>query len=92
MDSKEDADQFIINGIIRAEQSGIKMLKDFSKTIKRHFKKILAHYDIPISTGIIEGINNKIKTASKQAYGFRDAEYFKLKIMEIHRAKYQLTG
>ncbi len=29
-------------------------------------------HDYPISTGILEGTNNKIKTLSKQAYGFRD--------------------
>ncbi|MBU2647760.1 transposase, partial [bacterium] len=38
------------------------------------------------------GTNNKIKTLSKQAYGFRDKEYFKLKIKAIHRSKYVLAG
>jgi hypothetical protein len=28
--------------------------------------------------------NNKIKTMKRQAYGFRDKEFFKLKIMAIH--------
>ena len=90
--SKAEADTFIMSWIIRAEVSGVKMLKRFAKTIRKHFKKILAHYDYPISTGIIEGTNNKIKTLSKRAYGFRDAEYFKLKIMALHKSKYVLTG
>jgi hypothetical protein len=46
----------------------------------------------PISTGPLEGTNNKIKTMQKQAYGFRDLEFFKLKIMAIHQAKYALVG
>ena len=82
----------MMSWIIRAEVSGIKMLKNFAKTTRKHFKKILAHYDYPISTGIIEGTNNKIKTLSKRIYGFRDAEYFKLKIMVIHKSRYVLTG
>ena len=90
--SAKHADIYIMSWITRAEQSGIKMLERFSKTIRKHFKSILSHYQYPISTGILEGTNNKIKTLSKQAYGFRDKEYFKLKIMALHRAKYVLTG
>jgi len=90
--SVKDADQYIMSWIVRAEQSGIKMLYCFAKTIRKHYRSILNHYLFPLSTGILEGINNKIKTLSKQAYGFRDKEYFKLKIKALHRAKYQLTG
>ncbi len=90
--SKEAAERFILSWIMRAEQSGIKMLKRFAQTIRRHFRKILAHYDYPISTGILEGTNNKIKTLTKRSYGFRDQEYFKMKVMGIHRAKYQLVA
>jgi transposase len=54
---------------------------------------LLAHYDFPISTGPLEGTNNKIKTMKRQAYGFRDdMEFFKLKIMAIHETKYALVG
>ena len=53
---------------------------------------ILAYYDQPISTGPLEGTNNKIKTMKRQAYGFRDKEFFKLKILAAHEAKYALLG
>jgi len=46
----------------------------------------------PISTGPLEGTNNKIKTMKRQDYGFRDKEFFKLKIMAIHLTKYALVG
>ncbi|MDP8243998.1 MAG: transposase, partial [Candidatus Hinthialibacter antarcticus] len=39
-----------------------------------------------------EGTNNKIKTMKRQAYGFRDQEFFKLKIMAIHQCRYSFTG
>ena len=90
--SMKQADLFIMSWIIRAEQSGITMLEKFAKTIRKHFASILSHYHYPISTGILEGTNNKIKTLSKQAYGFRDKEYFKLKIKALHRSKYVLAG
>ena len=40
----------------------------------------------------LEGTNNKIKTMKRMAYGFRDMEFFKLKIMAIHESKYALVG
>tara|TARA_Y100000310_G_C20275987_1_gene620254 strand:- start:338 stop:577 length:240 start_codon:yes stop_codon:yes gene_type:complete len=48
--------------------------------------------DYQLSTGPLEGTNNMIKTMKRQAYGFRDMEFFKLKIMAIHEAKYALVG
>jgi len=53
---------------------------------------ILNWYDHHISSGPLEGINNKIKTLKRQAYGFRDLAFFKLRILAIHQAKYALTG
>ena len=53
---------------------------------------LLAYYDYRISTGPLEGTNNKIKTMQKQAYGFRDMDFFKLKIMVLHQTKYALVG
>ncbi|MBL4886860.1 MAG: transposase, partial [Planctomycetaceae bacterium] len=49
---------------------------------------ILAWYDHPISTGPLEGLNNKIKTLKRTAYGYRNQECFKLKILAIHQAKH----
>jgi len=90
--SRKTAERYIMSWIAKAEQSGIQMLIRFAKTIRKHFNSILNHYDYKISTNIIEGLNNKIKTLHKQSYGFRDVEFFKLKIKAIHRAKYQLCG
>ncbi|MCW5599857.1 MAG: transposase [Nitrosomonas sp.] len=42
------------------------MLKQFSKTIAAHRSGILAYFDFDgLSTGPLEGINNKIKTLHK---------------------------
>ena len=68
------------------------MLMSFAKTLAAHREGILAWYDYPISTGPLEGTNNKIKTMKRQAYGFRDLEFFILKIMAIHESTYALVG
>jgi len=60
--------------------------------LKKHFHGILAFYDYRISTGPLEGTNNKIKTLQRQAYGFRDMEFFKLKIYALHQTGYALIG
>jgi len=44
----------------------------------------LNFYDAEITTGPLEGLNNKIKTLKRQSYGFRDQEYFKLKILVLY--------
>jgi transposase len=32
----------------------------------------------------MEGTNNKIKTLKRQAYGFRDKAYFRLRLLHLH--------
>jgi len=78
--------------IRRADVSGIRMLQQFARTLEEHRHGILAYYDYRISTGPLEGINNKIKTMKRQAYGFRDKDFFKLKILGLHQTKYALVG
>jgi transposase len=58
---KAQAKQFLKDWIARAEASGIKMLKSFAKTLRDHQEGILAYYNFRISTGPLEGTNNKIK-------------------------------
>jgi transposase len=72
--------------------SKIAMLIKFAKTLRGRMFGLLHYYDHPISTGPLEGTNNKIKTLQKQAYGFRDMEFFKLKIHALHETKYALIG
>jgi transposase len=78
--------------IDKARISKIDILSDLADSIEKHKEGILAYYDYPISTGPLEGTNNKIKTLQRQAYGFRDMEFFKLKICALHLTKYALTG
>ena len=89
---KTAATRFLEGWLVRARASRIRILQSFAKTLQRHAEGILAYYDYPISTGPLEGTNNKIKTMKRQAYGFRDTEFFKLKILALHKTKYALVG
>lgn len=42
----------------------------------------MSHGDFPLHTSLLEGINNKIKVIKRMAYGFRDDDYFFLKIRD----------
>lgn len=90
--TKSDANDQLTNWVAKARNSAIKMLIKFAKTLSAHRTGILSYYDNRISTGPLEGTNNKIKTLQRQSYGFRDKEFFKLKIMAIHHAEYVLIG
>ena len=89
---KRFAGAFLTDWVRRANASGIGMLRQMAETLESHRAGLLAYYDYPISTGPLEGTNNKIKTMKRQAYGFRDREFFKLKILAIHETKYALVG
>ena len=64
----------------RAMRSNIAPLKRFARNLKDYLVGILAHSRWPLHTSLLEGINNKIKVIKRMAYGFRDDEYFFLKI------------
>ncbi len=92
-DDKEAATFLLDDWIKRAATSGIRMLIQMAKTLAGYRSGILAYYDFNgLSTGPLEGTNNKIKTLQKMAYGFRDREFLKLKIKGLHEAKYALVG
>ena len=59
-----------------AEASGIPELVKFAKLKRLRIDGIIAHTVFPISTGKLEGFNNKIKVAKRVGYGYRDDGYF----------------
>jgi transposase len=90
--NKTTARAFLNDWAKRARASGIKQLEDMAGSLEAHEKGVLSYYDYRISTGPLEGTNNKIKTLQRQAYGYRDMDFFKLKIYALHLTKYALTG
>jgi transposase len=76
-----------------SKKSGIEMLLKFARTLERHLEGVLVYFEFDgLSTGPLEGTNNKIKTMQRRSYGYRDMDFFKLKIMALNETKYALTG
>ena len=64
----------------RACCSRVEEIRKFAKRLKGYLPGILAHCRWPFHTSLLEGINNKIKVIKRMAYGYRDQEYFFLRI------------
>lgn len=62
------------------ELSTIKPIQEFALMLKRHKRNILSFFDMPISNGAVEGLNNKAKVISHRAYGFRSAKNYILNL------------
>lgn len=90
--SKANAERFLADWCARARASGIGVLQTLAKTLQTHRHGILNWYDDPISTGPLEGINNKIGALQRMAYGYRNHDYFIAKLYALHLAKFQLIG
>jgi transposase len=61
----------------------LKPYEKFAELIERHWDGIAAHClpENKVSLGFVEGLNNKIRVIQRRAYGLRDEEYLKLKIL-----------
>ena len=61
----------------------LKPYKKFAEMIDRHWDGIAAYCkeENKVSLGFVEGLNNKIRVIQRRAYGLRDEEYLRLKIL-----------
>jgi transposase len=86
------AESCLDDWIKRVRSTDIPMLTKFANTLSAPKSGFLAYFDHHITSATIEGINNKIIIMRRASYCFRDLDFFKLKILAIHQAKYALTG
>jgi len=91
-DSYAAMNRFFSQWCQQAEESGVKQLQQMAKTLRLHRSGILSWWRHPINNGRMEGTNNKIKTLGRQAYGYRDEDFFILKLLGLHESRYKLTG
>ena len=90
--SRQDMEAFMKDWCEKTEQSAIGQLIKMAKTLRLHASGILAYSRYPITSGKLEGINNKIKTLTKRSYGFHDENFFILKLLSLHHSRYKLLG
>ena len=92
MPSRKAARKFLGAWIARCLATRIKPMVSLAKSLRAHRRGLLAYFQYPISTGPLEGMNNKIKVLKRQANGFRDIDYFKLRLAFLHEATPAFPG
>ena len=61
----------------------LKPYERFAGMIERHWDGIAVHCrpENKVSLGVVEGLNNKIQVFPRRAYGLKDAEYLRLRVL-----------
>jgi Transposase and inactivated derivatives len=78
---KSKAEVHILQWIEQAKKVQHKAMDKFLKTFQTWKNDILNFFTYRISNGIVEGINNAIKTLKRVAYGFRNFDHFRNRIL-----------
>lgn len=82
--SKTWAKKFFKGWVEQLKWSRLKPYKRFAHMVEKHFDGILSYCDKKVSLGYIEACNLKTRNVIRRAYGYRDKEYMKLKIIQIN--------
>lgn len=83
---------FLDQWTAEARSLGNRHFAKLADTLEAHRPGLLAYFKHRISTGPLEGLNNKIKVLKRQAYGFRDMAFFKLRLYFLHETPLMMTG
>jgi len=77
------ARKFFDNWKAQLKWSKLAPYKKFVELVERHWHGIISycHPDHKVSLGFMEGLNNKIRVIQRRAYGIRDMEYLRLKVI-----------
>ena len=79
-DSEEQAKGLWDEWWQQVNESGIQPLINLAKKLKPYLHGIVASASYHLNTCTLKGINNKIKLIKRMGYGYRDTDYFFLKI------------
>ena len=77
------AAKFLDAWLREALDTEIPPLVKVAKTLKRHRHGLLAYHTHYMTNGPLEGLNTKINVLRRSRYGFRDLEYFGMKIRQL---------
>jgi transposase len=77
------ARRFFDNWVVSLKWQRLRPYEKFAKMIDKHWHGIAAycHAENKVALGFVEGLNNKIRTIQRRAYGLRDEDYLRLKIL-----------
>lgn len=79
-DDPTEAESYLRGWIKDALDSSLSVFKKIAESFYDKLQYIINWFKKKISSAISEGINNKIKRLKRMAYGYKDVDYFRLKI------------
>ena len=88
---RQTAKRLMSDWISSAESSNIEEYMYCAKTLLNWQTGILNSFDVPYSNGFTEGCNNKIKVLKRNAYGYRNFERFRNRILHMFSYKNDLA-
>lgn len=77
------AAKFLDRWVHEALESEIPSLVRVAKMLRRHRMGLIAYHSHQMTNGPLEGLNTKINVLRRSRYGFRDLEYFGMKIRQL---------
>lgn len=88
--TRGQAERIFTTWCIVAHNCGVPEMKTMARTVESHIEGILAFWDENhLTSAAMEGFNNKVRWLIKQAYGYRDDDYFTLKIFDLPKTRTQ---
>jgi transposase len=75
------AQEQLTNWVQEVEQSGVSGLTKFVTTLRNWWEVILNYFADRLTSGMVEGLNNKLKVIKRLAYGYRNFEHFRLRVL-----------
>lgn len=79
--SSAEARALLKEWIKLAQNSGLKKFQKCADTYIRYLDGIVNSFDIPYTNACIEGFNNKIKVIKRNAFGFKNFDRFRNRIL-----------
>jgi len=86
-DDGQKGKELLSKWILIAQNSRLNDYQDCAKTLQNWFKSILNTFDYPYTNGFTEGCNNKIKVLKRNAYGYRNFNRFRKRILHMFNYK-----
>ena len=91
-EDKTKGKELLSKWILIAQNSRLKDYQDCATTLQNWSKSIFNTFDYPYTNGFTEGCNNKIKVLKRNAYGYRNFNRFRKRILHIFNYKKSNTG
>jgi transposase len=76
-------DQKIVADMVKGLPKAFAPLESWYKNISGGWETLKNYFDFRVTSALAEGTNNVIKALKRRSFGFRNMDYFKLKIMQV---------